>query len=622
VTLLLSPMELRALRPPARHPLSEWCEQHRQVVRSAIPGPWRNANAPHLEEVLDSLNDPEVEQVSLMCATQVGKTELLLNWVLYLMSEDPGDALFVMGSEDAAREFSQERLLPAMMACDATRHLIGPRPKSDRKILSFSIGDMELNLAWAGSPTQLASRPIKNLLCDEVDKYPLLLGREGDPVSLAIERTKTYDDAKKVLCSSPTTREGLIYRAWETSDQREYLVPCQSCGHFQRITFERLTWPERPEGRSHREHADWISTRDVVRLPCESCGYEHADRHRISMLRAGRWVPAGCTIDRDGNLHGLPETPARHRGYRITTISALTMRRAWSKAVAKFLESQGNPGALRNFRNGWLAEIWEDRAAAISENHITAAAGSHERRQVPDAGVVLTLGADVQDSCIYYVVRAWGPHEESWLVDCGVVDGFEQLAQIERAHWIVAGKAETRRIAMSCIDSGHRTMEVYEFCRADPAIRRPVKGKDHLGGQTWRGTAAQSTRRGRALPGGLRLILLDTSALKDKLTRLQTLPEDVPGGWWTFRAVPEDYVKHMTAEHKVRKVDKRGRVTEMWVPRYVGAPNHWFDGEVYALACAEMLQVWALSPADPDSVPQSAPRGRRGTGATSRRRRW
>lgn len=626
--LSLPPSLLRALRPPARHPLSQWCEEHRHVVRGATPGRWRNANSPHLVEILDALNDPNVQRVTIMAATQIGKTELLLNWLVYLMSEDPGDTLFVMGSENAAREFSEERLWPTLLACDTTAALFRHRPKADHKRLSFSTGEMELDLAWAGSPVQLASRPIKNLCLDEVDKYPLLLRREGDPMSLAIERTKTYEDARIVACSSPTTRDGLIHRAWEESDQREWHVPCLACGHYQRLTFEHFRWPERPETRSHRQHADWLATRDVVRFPCSSCGHEHGERERTRMLRRGVWVPAGCTVDEAGVVHGAPEIPSRHRGYRVTTLGSTTVKRAWAKAAAKFVEAQGSLGELRNFRNGWLAEIWEDRAAALTESRIAALQGEHPRRTVPSGGLVLTLGADVQADLVYWVVRAWGVHEESWLVDAGACEHFEQLAQVLGFAWPVwdLGKGETderRRVRLACVDSGYRTKEVYEWCRQDAVLRRPIKGQDHLSGQIWRGTAAETTARGRALAGGLRLYLLDTSALKDKMIRLQTLPEDVPGGWWTFAGIDDLYVQHQLGEHKVRKVDVRGRVTEVWAPRYAGAPNHWFDAEVYALAAAEMLGVWTLTPQS--DLPPTPPRGASAGARTShprRRRSW
>ena len=50
------------------------------------------------------------------------------------------------------------------------------------------------------------SRPIRILLCDEVDRYPFSAGAEGDPVNLAKKRTVTFWNRKIVLVSTPTIR--------------------------------------------------------------------------------------------------------------------------------------------------------------------------------------------------------------------------------------------------------------------------------------------------------------------------------------------------------------------------------------------------------------------------------
>ena len=52
------------------------------------------------------------------------------------------------------------------------------------------------------------------------------------------------------MCSTPTADgESRIQAAWNTSDQREYFVPCPLCNHFQILVFSDgtdggLVWPE------------------------------------------------------------------------------------------------------------------------------------------------------------------------------------------------------------------------------------------------------------------------------------------------------------------------------------------------------------------------------------------
>jgi phage terminase large subunit GpA-like protein len=52
-------------------------------------------------------------------------------------------------------------------------------------------------------------------------------GTEGDAVSLAMARTRTFWNGKVVMTSSPTIKGvSRIEAAWLQSDQREYEVPC------------------------------------------------------------------------------------------------------------------------------------------------------------------------------------------------------------------------------------------------------------------------------------------------------------------------------------------------------------------------------------------------------------
>ena len=57
-------------------------------------------------------------------------------------------------------------------------------------------------LAGSNSPASLASRPIRYLILDEVDKYDRFAGKEGDPISLAKERQKTFTTNKKTFMTS------------------------------------------------------------------------------------------------------------------------------------------------------------------------------------------------------------------------------------------------------------------------------------------------------------------------------------------------------------------------------------------------------------------------------------
>jgi phage terminase large subunit GpA-like protein len=102
-----------------------------------------------------------------------------------------------------------------------------------------------LSLVGANSPAGLASRPIKYLLFDEIDRWEESAACDGDPAALAIARTRTFWNRKIVMCSSPTIKgASRIELAFLESDQRYYTVSCPLCKHLQRLIWQRVEWPE------------------------------------------------------------------------------------------------------------------------------------------------------------------------------------------------------------------------------------------------------------------------------------------------------------------------------------------------------------------------------------------
>ncbi|MBS2905243.1 phage terminase large subunit family protein, partial [Klebsiella pneumoniae] len=82
-------------------------------------------------------------------------------------------------------------------------------------------------LTGANSPTGLSSRPIRILLADEVDRFPQSAGIEGDPLSLAEKRTKTFWNKKKFFVSTPTEKGiSRIEVEFDESTKEEWCLPC------------------------------------------------------------------------------------------------------------------------------------------------------------------------------------------------------------------------------------------------------------------------------------------------------------------------------------------------------------------------------------------------------------
>lgn len=235
---------LKQLCPPENITVSEWAENYRVLdsKTSALPGPWRNDKTPYLKEIMDELINYDTERIIFVKPTQVGGTEALQNMLGYVIQQDPSPTMIVYPTDILAKSISENRLEPMIMA---TRTLKSLYNKNESSQLELQFDGMYLSLAGSNSPSSLASKAIKYLFLDEVDKYPGSSKKESDPISLAMERTKTFRNRKIYMTSTPTLATGHIWKAKKYTDTKSVkeesgytspfcypLWPCDRVGEY------------------------------------------------------------------------------------------------------------------------------------------------------------------------------------------------------------------------------------------------------------------------------------------------------------------------------------------------------------------------------------------------------
>src|SRR5262245_18408678 len=92
------------LRPPPRLTVSEWADAERRLSpgAGAEPGSWRTDRAADQRGIMDAITDPRVHTVVAMLASQVGKTEVLLNVLGYHLHHDPAPILLLQPTLEIA----------------------------------------------------------------------------------------------------------------------------------------------------------------------------------------------------------------------------------------------------------------------------------------------------------------------------------------------------------------------------------------------------------------------------------------------------------------------------------------------------------------------------------------
>ncbi len=243
---------------------------------------------PYLQELMDALSPRHpAQRVVFMKGSQLGASESGCNWIGYVIHHAPGPMLAVQPSVELAKRFSQQRIDPLIEESPSLRAKVAPARSRDsgNTVLSKEFPGGILVLTGANSAVGLRSMPVRYLFLDEVDAYPPSADDEGDPVTLAEARTRTFSWRRKVFLASTPTIKGLsrIEREYEASDRRRFFVPCPHCGHPQHLMFERLRWQ-----KGQPETAAYV---------CEGCEQPIAEHHKTQMLAEGEWRPMAVSVD-------------------------------------------------------------------------------------------------------------------------------------------------------------------------------------------------------------------------------------------------------------------------------------------------------------------------------------
>lgn len=576
--------------------VSEWADLNRYLdsMSSAEAGQWRTSRTPYLKGFMDIFTDPKIENISLMKSTQVGGTEALFNCMAFCVDQDPGPALYVKPTDILAKIDSTDRIQPMFRSSPSLKsHLTGW--DDDMQKLYMKFDHMILYLTGANSPAGLASKPVRYLFMDEVDKFPRFAGKEASPIDLAEERTRTFWNRKIIKCSTPTTREGYIFKDYQKSDKRRYYVPCCHCGHYHVLIFIQVKWPK------DISDPDKIKNEGLAWYECPECKEKINDTQKIAMNLKGVWLKEGQTIDRNGTISGNPPHNS-HAGFWINALYSPWL--SLSEVAAKFLKSKDEPEKLMNFVNSWLAEVWEEKIHETKPDQLKKHSQTYQRGTVPEGVILLTAGVDVQKDHFYYVVRGWGVGWESWLIKAQRVETWEDVIfDLFKTNYPAEQGAGLFQVILTCIDSGFNADDVYEVCRNWRDCSRATKGRDNLSGVPFKSNQIDKfPGSNRPIPGGLQLYHLDTNYFKNKIHRWMSFNDSGETKFHLHDRPEGNYLNQICSERKIIERDGKGRAHEVWKLMTGHAANHYLDCEVEATAAAEMLRVYALTKDDKPRV--------------------
>lgn len=568
-------------RPPPRLSVSEWAGRYRYLSpeASAEPGLWNNARAPHLVAPMDRLSPTSpTERVVLKFSSQSGKSEALLCLIGYIIDLDPGPILAIQPNVTPMGEaFSKDRIKPMLRDSPSLAAKIGgPKGRtSAQTILHTSFPAGHLTIAGANSPAGLASRPIRYLLCDELDRWEIT--KEGDPLLLARKRLQTFRarrTAKELIVSSPTYDDLGICAEYDRCGQRwEWHLACLHCGARQLPALKHFHHDGDPKG---------------LRYVCATCGAEHPLVEADAVKATGAWV---CVQD----------GPEDSVGYRFNQWASPFAR--WDDTLQEWLDAGTDPARRQAVTNTVFAEPWEGEGEKIEPSLLSQRAEDWGEA-LPNGIIAVTMGCDVQGDRLEVETVGWGKGWESWSLAYDVLPGeptaaevWEDLLALYRQPWTRAD-GQTLRPLVLCVDSGAYTQHVYQFVKGarDKGVI-PIKGIAGMEREPLAGDKrARLKRMAARLREGRPAELLGVDNLKRTVFAYLSAKPGAVGYCHFPVGRSEEYYAQLTGE-RLMVVAHRGRRPERrWVPIHPAVEA--LDARVYALAACHLAGL-DLHPAKP-----------------------
>jgi len=603
---------------------SQWAESRRYLASTAspIPGLYNYEVTPFLREIVDCLAvDSPIREVALMKGAQIGATTgIIENGVGYNIEHvKTASMMLVTADADLAKLRLESNIIPMLHSSDMM-HLIASADEGNNR----KAGRTEKKLEWIGggfilpigaqNPNKFRQTSVHVLLGDEVDGWPDVVGKDGDPVKVVRDRTNAFLTSRKIFWGSTPLLKGTskIERLYLKGDQRKYHISCLRCSAAQVLKWRRTNNETGEVTGFIWDVDDGRLVPGSTRYLCKECGHEHyeSDKTRLFKSDNAEWVPTAVSVSRDLRSYHLPAlySPV---GMQSWDECALKWREAWDDSANK----PRDVAVMQVVYNNIFGETFKPYGEAI----LMKAVSSHRRHEyrfgeIPNKFAdkfcggpiaLLTCAVDVHKDNLKVAVFGWTRDRRAFLIDYHTLEGSTQdlespetwgkLREIIEGAEYTADDGKKYRVVLTLPDSGYLTDHVYQFCAEYQSGVFAIKGMP----QSQKSARIPQfndfkTKAGNTVFGITVDLYKDRwgAALRRSWDGVSVQP------YGHFNA-PSDITKkqlaELTAETKVEKIESSSKRVIGWEwYRPSGAANELWDLLVYNSAAVDML-AWDFS---------------------------
>lgn len=605
---------------------SDYNEENRYLPKSvtSIPGYLRYAVNPFMREIVDCFDmRSDVRELALMKGVQVTYSTVLESGVLYYAGHVKTSPMMYMTADlELARARIENSYLPMFNQSHMGDIIRSSDVNNPRKT-----GHTQNHLQFAGgaylipygarNADKMRQFSIQVMLQDEVDAWPLVVGKDGDPLLLSDDRCSGYWLTRKIFRGSTPLElaTSKIKWAYDRGDQRKYMVLCKSCNFPQHLRWNTVDKETGVIGGFLWEMDGRTLDIESVRYACQACGhehYEHDKRTLFSESHGAHWLPTAKPVE-----FGI-------RSYHLPALYSPVGMQPWYKCVGAYLKGYdtvkkqvSDIGKYQVFYNNILAEPFEVKGMKIDLTHVSMhRVASYAMGHIPNkfaeewSGskiLFLTCQVDVHESNIRVVVMGWTRDQRSYIIDYWRFDVegddadctepespvYVKLRGVIEDSLYTADDGVKYKILMTFVDSGYSNDTICKFCSDYSSGVHPILGRARASSnQTIREFGEFTTQVGTI---GYKIVV---DHYKDRLAPVLRREWHTGGetqGAYHFNApvdMSQEHLKELTVETRSKQTDSRGVVSYPW-HRPHGSDNTLWDLLIYGHCAVEVI-AWRI----------------------------
>jgi phage terminase large subunit GpA-like protein len=603
---------------------SDWAEKHRIMTGdvSSIPGKFSFLNSPYTREIVDCVSSSHPARVvAVMKGAQIGfSTSVIENAIGWIISQDPGNILFLVGHEDLVSDASKK--IDRMIDSTGIRHMI--KPNSNRA-KNQKTGDTDTEKEFPDGYLKIGianHKVLRNIsmrygFIDDYESMRSDSKQSGSTKELIEQRFASFSKVMKLFyISTPELKEkSNIEPVYEHGDQRKYHVPCPCCGDFIIFEWKNIVYETDDNGN--------LIT-GTTGYQCPSCEDVFDDSNKSDLIKLGEWRPTA-----------EPKEPGYY-SYHISALYAPTYMFGWEHYVRQYLEAnplngRRNEAKHKTFVNLVLGETYEQEGETANAIELMNNIRDYEIGTVPEKLsikdgngkiVMITLGSDLNgkedDARLDYEILAHSESGATYSIVHGSIGTFvnKDTKSNQRVKWtyrrgvefsvwdefdkVIKSKftndntGSKMSIFFAGVDAGYMTDYVHKFVNDQSSSVVALKGEEYD-----KPSLLKADRRVFKQSANVpKLYLVESNYTKDLLSGYMSLVwnpaahKTQPFGFMNYPQPSrglygyKNYFSHFEAEHKV--VDEKTH-RFVWKKRNQNVQNHLFDCRLYALVARDIF---------------------------------